>query len=477
MLKKILYYFSNYEFYSPFYAKKIFSILSKKKKIIFLLDVNSERQEISFFCYHDIVNACEKKITSTGVFCWIKYENLAKLVGDIFPEETIILWQKGPFLFRVKKKTSVIELYDRMYPKGIIKDLWVLCDRNYSGDDNAEVLFSYICNNVNSPSKLKKVLFFKSGIITDAYSTKQREISLSIFKKLLKHCDLYISSQIDFDNLFFLSTGSKFIFLQHGVLHNDLSSWFNKKRISLLIVSSKMEYDMILSPCSKYRYTGREIAVTGMPRYDNLFLGRSVDKDLILIAPTWRNYSAGTRDMDNYIFSWRAILNSPVLSAIVDDRKMEVVFAAHPMLQKYLNENMDFPSFVRVKTDNETYGGLIKKTELLITDYSSIAFDVGFSHGVTIYYQFDRDSFFSSGVIKNNEDKKAFNYIRDGFGPVVDSLPEFEKTLPEVFLSGYKRKYIERAREFFEYNDANNSSRTLQAINSIRNSLDGSTCD
>ena len=40
----------------------------------------------------------------------------------------------------------------------------------------------------------------------------------------------------------------RFMFLQHGVIKDDISRWLNSKRISLMLTSTPAEYKSIIDP-------------------------------------------------------------------------------------------------------------------------------------------------------------------------------------------------------------------------------------
>src|SRR5690606_31468558 len=94
------------------------------------------------------------------------------------------------------------------------------------------------------------------------------------FEEKLKSCSNIISSHLDryINNYFGDEYGytKKFIFLQHGVIHNDLSNWLNsKKNLQCLITSTNDEFNSIVTS-DLYKYTSEEVVLTGLPRYDSL---------------------------------------------------------------------------------------------------------------------------------------------------------------------------------------------------------------
>ena len=108
---------------------------------------------------------------------------------------------------------------------------------------------------------------------------------------------------------------------------------------------------------------------------------------------------------------------------------------------------------------------LLMSTSLLITDYSSVFFDVAYMKKPMIFYQFDveeyRKKHFSEGY---------FSYNRDGMGPVVETQEALIESL-KGFYDGEKfvnsEFYLERCDRFFPTHDKKNCERIYNAIKAI----------
>ncbi|EJA8820652.1 CDP-glycerol glycerophosphotransferase family protein, partial [Campylobacter coli] len=71
---------------------------------------------------------------------------------------------------------------------------------------------------------------------------------------------------------------------------------------------------------------------------------------------------------------------------------------------------------------------LFCNSSLMITDYSSVAFEMAYLNKPVIYYQFDHEEFFSSHTLQ----KGYFDYEKDGFGPVVEDEESLLKELENL---------------------------------------------
>jgi len=102
------------------------------------------------------------------------------------------------------------------------------------------------------------------------------------------------------------------------------------------------------------------------------------------------------------------------------------------------------------------------ENSLLITDYSSVAFDFAYLRKPVIYTQMDREEFFEKQIYNRG----YFDYEKDGFGPVCDDYETTVQTIINYIKNDCKIEeiYLERINSFFEYNDQNNCKRVHEEI-------------
>ncbi|WP_346428235.1 CDP-glycerol glycerophosphotransferase family protein [Campylobacter jejuni] len=280
-------------------------------------------------------------------------------------------------------------------------------------------------------------------------------------KIISSHCDYYLTKYIQY--------GSQFIFLQHGVILNDLSQWLNSKKIGLFITSTQMEYNSIASDYNRYKFTEKEIVLTGLARHDSLVKNNQINTRQILIMPTWRKKLAYLDEeaiqklflKSEYFLRFNSLLNSEQLKQIHDECLYDIVFNLHPLIIPYLKE-FDIPSYIKVADRNESLQKLFCNSSLMITDYSSVAFEMAYLKKPIIYYQFDKEDFFSSHTLQ----KGYFDYERDGFGPVVfDELSLFEN-LKEILENNctLSDKYNDNINYTFKFMDGKCCERIYKSI-------------
>ncbi|HML06424.1 MAG TPA: CDP-glycerol glycerophosphotransferase family protein, partial [Methanobacterium sp.] len=277
----------------------------------------------------------------------------------------------------------------------------------------------------------------------------------------------------------------KYIFLQHGVIKDDISDILGKKNpnnyFDLFICGAKPEFDYINS---NYGYLPGEVVYTGLARFD--YLHDTVSKNQILVMPTWREGIVKTpwdktitdeKFLNSkYYNAFQSIINNEKLIDLLEKNDFNLVFYPHYEVQKYLKYfKSKSDRIVIANSDSYDVQTLLKESKLLITDFSSVFFDFAYMDKPLAYYQFDKDYFF-----KNHYKKGYFSYEKDGFGPVLETEEEILSFVEKNFKNSFslQEKYRRRADEFFELKDKKNCERIYNEIINLNNQykvLDGLT--
>lgn len=362
---------------------------------------------------------------------------------------------------------------------------WLLMDRETNADDNAEHLYRYLMNY----QPQIKCVFALDKNSQDWNRLQQEGFNLvefgSIeFENVLRQCSKIVSSHLEthINNYFGDNYGfsKKFIFLQHGVIKDDLSAWINtKKLLNCFITSTQPEYESLLSSDNKYRLTEKEVVLTGLPRHDSLLEKVEFTKNTILVMPTWRHYIVGEiigkganeRTINKNFMStayakhWSSFLNSNKLAELVKNYDYNIIFAPHSNISPYINQ-FSLPSYIELWDPNNSLDSMqeiFKNSKLLVTDYSSVTFEMGLLHKLSIYYQFDRNEFFS-GI--HTYQQGYFSYENNGFGPLAFTQEDLLRNLEMVLEKNCKltEPYKTRITETFPFTDGKNSERVYNAI-------------
>lgn len=363
------------------------------------------------------------------------------------------------------------------------ENCWLISDRIDAANDNGERFYKYLI----SSHKEINAYFVISKKSNDWDRLKKEGFRLidygSIFHRLARQrCKNFISSQCDSRQLNIFKDYKdkrnwKFIFLQHGVIKDDMSKWLNGYDIDLFVTSTYPEWFSIVS-CSTYKFTEREVVLTGLPRFDSLLtndLKRKTNRTIVFM-PTWRKYLVGglndksdRRVVDKGFLSsdfykyWNNLIQNSEIRKLCINNNIKIIFWPHINMIDAI-EYFNFPDFVTVKTGtNCDIQDILKEADIFVTDYSSTAFDAALLRKCILYYQFDKDKQFSGD---HTYRPGYFNYERDGFGPVVESTEDVVSHINKYINNNFSPSllYLKRIDKTFKYCDTNNCNRVFAEI-------------
>lgn len=467
------------------------------------IDPTVSQYEIGFFC-----EICGRKVKrnrlSFGKFCPISagYQN------SYFYCEGYMLTTRGAKLYVKKCGHKDRSRRESLYLKELLQknkraerkavfarmliailkplkkgEIWIISDRADYADDNGEAFFQYI----SSLSQKNIKSYFTISSRSPDYKRLKKIGKVVPFlgirhKILYLLADCIISSQAD-EHIFRpfqqysgayrdLAQSQKFVFLQHGVTKDDMSTWLNRydKNIQLFVTVTVPEYESILN--GKYYYNSDVVKLTGFPRYDRLY---RQEKKVITIMPTWRAYlvtginpKTGKRGLksgywqSNFFVMYNELLNCQRLFDCAQEFGYSIAFMHHPNMAS-AEGIMDCDSRLLLLGQDVPYRTVFAESDLLVTDYSSVAFDFAYLRKPVIYYQMDKDEFFSGA---HTYEKGYFDYEKDGFGEVEYSVEALVDRIIEYMKNdcSLKEMYRERIDATFPFSDQNNCQRVYEEI-------------
>lgn len=402
--------------------KDIESILVDRK------EVYADYEKIVKYDFLDRVFCYQKRL-------WVSIPKDAKDKLEIrINNEQSMVGKYGQYFINIK---NIREEFQKRLPKS---NIWLFADRDYEADDNAEHLYRYIMQN--HPEQ--EIVFALRKESPDWERLKKEGFNLVEFgsfefERIIKKVSKVISSHADHYLIRYITPRQQFVFLQHGVTKDDISRWLNSKKINLFITSTKAEYDSIANDYNHYKFGKKEVVLTGFARHDVLLKNNKTNTKQILVMPTWRvnivgtAINSGVRGLKDdfkeseYFQKWNLLLNSNTLQKLCEKYSYVIVFNPHPNIIPYLKD-FNIPSYIKIAAQNGSLQKLFCNSSLMITDYSSVAFEMAYLSKPVIYYQFDHEEFFSSHTYQ----KGYFDYEKDGFGPVVEDEESLLKDLENL---------------------------------------------
>ena len=359
------------------------------------------------------------------------------------------------------------------------RNLWLFCDNGNEASDNGFVLFKYVTENHPEQDAVFAVL--KSS----ADFSKVKATGKYVIYGSFSHWVLYLTAKVNISsqkggkpnyavcNLLevYGILKNRRAFLQHGIIMNDLEFLHYKNaKIGLFITSAAREHEFI---SNTFGYPEGSVKQTGIARLDNLH-SFEVNKGQILIMPTWREW-LGSATLDKYLKKnlaefensdyfkrYNELINSVKLREICEKNGCKVMFYLHREAQPFADFfKTDNPYLKVCKYPEYRVDTLLKESQFLVTDYSSIQMDFAYMKKPMAYFQFDFDKFFSAHYKKG-----YFDFETDGFGPVfkdVGALVDYIGERADNALENTE-PYISRENEFFDLYDTDNCKRNYEAI-------------
>ena len=363
---------------------------------------------------------------------------------------------------------TVLRLTNKDY-----RHLWLVMERGFDARDNAYWFFRYL---------REKQPQINARYVIDNDSPdyeKVAQLGETVPYRSIRHylmylaADMLISTHVqpcapDHLMLYYhlrqvgIHPRGKEIFLQHGIIKDEMK-WmrYPTMKVDFFASGGKLEYDYLVS---EFGFPEGVIQYTGLCRFDNLIRGNDPSNE-ILVMPTWRgsDYPQGDQFYETAFYrQFQSMMDNPALLRLLEERDLKLIFYPHIELQKELDKFRS-PSERIILASWRDYDvqALLMRCNLLITDYSSVFFDVGYMEKPVIYYQFDIDEF-----RKFHYQEGYFFYEEHGFGPVVETEEALINAIKECVGNDFRmqKKYLDRLAAFYPVRDEKNCERTYQIL-------------
>jgi len=379
--------------------------------------------------------------------------------------------------------TCICAIPYALYLKKKRPDMWLICEDYNEARDNGYWLFKYI--REQQPQQDVVYAINKKSVDYNRVKDLGEVIQYSSYK----HWAYYLAASKNISSqkggkpnaavcylleVYDILKNTR-VFLQHGITKDNIPwCYYENTKMRLFVCGAKKEYDYIESV---FGYPKGYVKYLGFTRFDGLH-DFKVKKNQILVMPSWREWIATptskSKELDSdvknfvstdYYQHWNAVLNSEKIDRILKENNLEIIFYPHRNMQKYIEKFKTNSKNITI-ADWKKYDvqGLLKESAVLVTDVSSIFMDFAYMRKPMIYYQFDMEKF-----RKGQYQQGYFEYKRDGFGPVCETLEELEKELEKLAKRGLEieKTYLEREKKFFPLWDAENCKRNYEAIKEI----------
>lgn len=357
------------------------------------------------------------------------------------------------------------------------KNIWLVFEKNSgTAQDNGYYFFKWMYEN-HPEKKVYYVIKKTSKDYAKLRGMKNRVLTYMSFKHLLylAAAKLLIAPETrghvftwrqQKGRLRQVLDKKKLVFLQHGVTafkHNDSVLDYNSpSAVTKYVVTSQNEQQIIHEGL---HYPNDDIFVTGFARWDAL-VDKSNDntKKKIFVMPTWRGWldsvSSDEFMTTSYYNNYMALLNSERLNNLLVSNNIVLEFFLHPKFKEYTSDFKSNLSNVKILDFNKVQvNEKIMESSLLITDYSSVSWDMHYLNKPVLFFQFDYQDYM-------NLTGSYIDIKENLFGNSINSIDELIVQVQNIIQNNFlpERKFELLRENNFSFTDVNNSKRIFEEI-------------
>lgn len=363
------------------------------------------------------------------------------------------------------------------------RDLWIVSEDKNEARDNGYWFYKYM----REKHPKQECIYAISGKSPDL--EKIASIGDWVEYGSLRHWTIYLASSKKISSqkagnpnaalFYFLEVygflKDKRVFLQHGITKDD-ARWlyYNVTKMDRFICGAYPEFEYI---DKTFGYPKGNVCYTGFCRFDGWHTNSHLNNRIVLIMPTWREWIAdedyrleayeGTKIIPEteYFRMWIGFLNDPQIEIIAKDLDVRFVFYPHRNMQKYMNY---FPKSTKhltlLSAKDADIQQLLRDASMMITDYSSVFFDMLYMKKPVVYYQFDYNKF-----RQRQYGEGYFDYKDNPFGHSYATKEEVFGELKKIIENSFvpDERYIKAHAEYFPLYDQCNCERVYQVTKQL----------
>lgn len=410
-------------------------------------------------------------------------------LGDyiLFPHITI----KGKLAFTHREKTPydtagtrfkelIAFIYYRLFRKQLKKrHIWLVYEKFCSmAQDNGYYFFKY-CMEELKPSQNKEIYYVLDKDSSDWSKVSQYGKHVVRFMSL-KHmiynmaAGIYVGAdsrkhlyvwRAKPNRVSSVMRKKKTYFLQHGVTAlkrvDGIFGAHGSSPMTYFCATSQYEQDIITE---NFGYDKDHAPITGFTRWDVLEDKSTPDEKIILVMPTWRSWleekTAEEFSNSDYFRQYSEFLGNRELGDYLKETDTKLIFYIHPKFKDYLGEfNVSEENIELIPFGSEPLNEIMMKCSMLVTDYSSVCWDVYYQGKPVLFFQFDYDKYMEVHGSYMDMEKELF-------GPRFMNCNDLIQAIKEKVESGFAEDENAKAKrmEYFAYIDNNNSKRTYEFL-------------
>jgi glycosyltransferase involved in cell wall biosynthesis len=386
-------------------------------------------------------------------------------------------------LSRMRLRQFLLRSFGLLAPKSREKR-YLLIDRINSADDNAEHLFRHMEKNPRAG------LLASFCVARDSPDWKRLSPHKPVAYGSLRHkletfrAHAVVSSHANDTTFHPFGRDERFlrdllrahrIFVPHGVMNTSRSYWCSREETNIRLFTTTAQDEHEMMRAGEIGYTDRELRLTGMPRYDGL---QPEPPRQLVLMPTWRmglvdelgampeRQRLRGFEESAFVTEWRAVRKSLSIQQCAQKHELGIALVWHPRFFEVFRSWGLGTDEIREALGEEVkdFRKLKATCAALITDYSSISFDIAYLRRPVAYYQFDRKRILTDPAYHRYA--PDFDFANRGLGPVFLARDELAGWVDDMERNGLhmRQPYASRADNFFAFHDRENCRRVWQEI-------------
>ena len=369
-------------------------------------------------------------------------------------------------------------IYVLLLPYWKKKRIWLVYEKFCSmAQDNGYFFFKYCMEDLEEDNSHIFYILDKDSVDWDKMQKYGKHIIPFMSLKHMIYCmaaDIYIASDSK-KHLYAWRTkpnivssritNHKILFLQHGVTAlKKVDPIFGKKGTSPMTyftATSKFEQEIIVE---HFGYKRTNAPLLGFTRWDVLEDKSKPEEKIILAMPTWRAWleekSAEEFKQSDYYNNYMQLLKNERLSEVLKRNNVKLIFYIHPKFKDYLGEfNISGDNIELIPFGKQPLNEIMMRCSMLITDYSSVCWDVYYMAKPVLFYQFDYDMYMQAHGSYVDMEHDLFGERYTEYNDLIDGIEKYIDNGFEI-----RKEDLDKIDYYFEYRDNDNSKRTYNYI-------------
>lgn len=270
-------------------------------------------------------------------------------------------------------------------------------------------------------------------------------------------------------NLFYNIDYITHISLGHGIsffkhfLYCNKCYYGNQKYNKILIPASKN----LISVAKRYGWTDENIIKLNLPRWDKYIFNEK--NNSIFVMFTWRSIEKNRNISVDYFKNILELINNNLLIKELIKYNITLYFALHHTLSEYKTK-LVYNKYIKLIEENQI-SDILSKTDLIVTDFSSIIFDIIYRKKPFIIYIPDTNY---TDII-NNYKKIYYTIIKDikeGTIPFKNTFFTIEKAVNKIIYyirNNFKlEKSLKKFYNSFGFEKQNNIQKFIEYLKNIK---------